>query len=207
MQFGICAGFTSIFFITACSANSGQGYFPFLVLAPSLLVAQVSLQSIIASFLNLIKFRLPFRFGSVPKGDVIRPASYYIWEDIVSVDGGGGAAFRARFDARYRASPPFQVMLRNLGFLLGSGGLALLGMELGLTFSGANMDIVYGTSLAIAVVWAGVGAIVGITYCRYALHKEKAWFAAQRGLEEEVAVLVASGQSEVEEEAGSVGKK
>lgn len=95
------------------------------------------------------------------------------------MDGGGGAAFRARFDARYRASPPFQRMLCELGLLMGAGAIALLAMELGLTYSGASQDVVYGASMAIAVVWAGVGACVAITYCNWALRREKAWFAAQ----------------------------
>lgn len=62
---------------------------------------------------------------------------------------------------------------------MGAGGVALLGMELGLTYSGANQDVVYGTSLAMAVVWAGIGATVAIIYCRWALQRENAWFASQ----------------------------
>lgn len=134
------------------------------------------MQVVGASFLNLIKFKLPFRFGSVPKGDIIRPAPYYIWEDLVAVDGGGSAEFRARMDARYRASPIFQDMLRTLGFMMGGGGIALLAMELGLTYSGSSQNVIYGTSMAIAVIWAAIGASVAIIYCRWALRKERAWF-------------------------------
>lgn len=94
---------------------------------------------------------LPFRFSSVGKGEPWRPATYFLWEDLTAVDGGGGAAFRARLDHRYRTSPLFATMLRDLGFLLGFGGMALLAIECGLVFSGATDDIVYGTSLSIAV--------------------------------------------------------
>lgn len=105
-----------------------------------------------------------------------RPAAYFVWEDVTAVDGGGGAAFRAQLDARYCASPPFRAMCRNLGFLLGFGAIALLGIEIGVTFSGANEDVIYRPSMAIAVTWAGVGATVTICYARWALSREHRWW-------------------------------
>lgn len=165
--------FVTIFFVIACSI----GYFPLLALGPSLLVGEVGLQLVITSFLTIFGVPLPFRFSSVGKGEPWRPAIYFLWEDLTAVDGGGGAEFRARLDLRYRSSPPFRSMLRDLGFLLGFGGMALVGIECGLVFSGASDDVVYGTTFAVAVVWAGIGAVVGITYSKWALRREARWWS------------------------------
>lgn len=164
--------FVTIFFVIACVL----GYFPLLALGPSLLVAEVGLQLVVTSFFTIFKVPLPFRFSSVAKGEPWRPATYFLWEDLTAVDGGGGAEFRRRLDERYRASPPFRAMLRDLGFLMGFGGMGLLAMECGLVFSGASDDVVYGTTFAIAVIWAGVGAFVGITYTRWAMRREARWW-------------------------------
>lgn len=180
-QFLFGIGYATIFFVIASAIDEPTGYFPFLALTPSLIVAEVGLQLVLTSFFALLNLRLPFRFGSVAKGDTWRPATYYIWEDLTAVDGGGGAAFRARLDARYRASPLFRSTLRDLGFLMGFGGMALLGIMAGLVFSGASEDIIYGLTFAIAVAWAGVGYAVGITHWKWASKRELQWWREHGG--------------------------
>ena len=56
----------------------------------------------------------PFRISSLTRGQTMRPAIYFIVEDIVAVDGDGGTAFRARLNQRYEASPYFRQMLHRL---------------------------------------------------------------------------------------------
>jgi hypothetical protein len=64
--------------------------------------------------LNRLGWKLPFRFGSVDAGNVVRPAIFYIVEDIVAVDGGGGVEYRKAFVARYDDSPIFRRMIWDL---------------------------------------------------------------------------------------------
>ncbi|KAF2803389.1 uncharacterized protein BDZ99DRAFT_482228 [Mytilinidion resinicola] len=75
------------------------------------LVATLALLSLALSRLEL---KLPFRFGSLDAGNVVRPAIFYIVEDIVAVDGGGGLEYRKAFIARYDSSPIFRRMIWDL---------------------------------------------------------------------------------------------
>ena len=55
----------------------------------------------------------------------MRPACYTIAEDIVAVDGKQGDVFRAIWNARYEASPPFRHLLAQMDILWGCSGLAV----------------------------------------------------------------------------------
>lgn len=72
------------------------------------LVATLTLLSLI---LNYADWKLPFRFGSLDAGNALRPAVYYIVEDIVAVDGNGGTEYRKAFTARYDSSPLFRKLI------------------------------------------------------------------------------------------------
>jgi hypothetical protein len=63
---------------------------------------------------NALEVKLPFRFGSSPRGETIRPAIFYIVEDVVAVDGNGEIEYREAFNARYESSEMFRNMLWNL---------------------------------------------------------------------------------------------
>lgn len=67
--------------------------------------------------LNSLSVKLPFRFGSMDAGTVVRPAIYYIVEDVVAVDGNGGIEYREAFGARYESSLVFQRMIRTLSLV------------------------------------------------------------------------------------------
>jgi hypothetical protein len=75
------------------------------------LVATLTLLSLV---LNRLELKLPFRFGSLDAGNVVRPAIFYIVEDVVAVDGEGGIEYRKAFVARYDTSPIFRKMIWNL---------------------------------------------------------------------------------------------
>ena len=67
--------------------------------------------TLLSLILNGLGVNLPFRFGSVEAGNVVRPAVYYIVEDVVAVDGNGGIEYREAFTARYETSPIFQTLI------------------------------------------------------------------------------------------------
>ena len=56
---------------------------------------------------------------------MIRPASYTIAEDVVAVDGKQGDVFRAVWNARYEASPPFRQLLAEMDLLWGLSGVGI----------------------------------------------------------------------------------
>jgi len=78
------------------------------------LVATLTLLSLV---LNQVNWKVPFRMGSFGPGNVVKPAIYYIIEDIVAVDGDGGIAYREAFVGRYDSSPVFRRMIRNLSLV------------------------------------------------------------------------------------------
>jgi len=67
--------------------------------------------TLLSLVLNALKVKLPFRFGSSDAGTVVRPAIYYIVEDVVAVDGNGGMGYREAWAKRYESSPVFRKMI------------------------------------------------------------------------------------------------
>ena len=68
-------------------------------------------------------WKAPFRISSTAKGDKVLPGIYYIAEDIVAVNAGGGRPFREGWAARYNASPIFRKMIRDQSWFWSIPGL------------------------------------------------------------------------------------
>jgi hypothetical protein len=77
----------------------------------------LSTLTLISLILNALEIKLPFRMGSLDAGNVVRPAVYYIVEDVVAVDGNGGFEYREAFMARYESSKVFRGMIWTLSVL------------------------------------------------------------------------------------------
>ena len=106
----------------------------------SLLLFQVCTQLLIGVALMAMKVRYPFRFSSMPKGEIVRPPLYTIIEDIVAVDGGQGAEFRSVWNQRYQASEPFRTLLYRMTLFWGITGLAIAIMDTAFIFTLSNVD-------------------------------------------------------------------
>ncbi|KAK7187658.1 hypothetical protein DPSP01_004495 [Paraphaeosphaeria sporulosa] len=126
-----------------------------LSLPTVVLMALVATLTLISLVLNLGGWRLPCRFGSVPKGNVLRPAVYYIVEDVVAVDGGGGVEYRGAFCARYESSDVFRRMMFEVSVVWMLWFYILAGLFAVLVFR-LPVVVVY------AVGWAGPFPLVGI---------------------------------------------
>ncbi|KAE9367709.1 hypothetical protein N431DRAFT_429026 [Stipitochalara longipes BDJ] len=95
--------------------NDGHQYqIRLLSLPTAVLMYMLSTLTLLSLIGNALKIKLPFRFGSSEPGTVIRPAIFYIVEDVVAVDGNGGIEYREAFNARYESSEIFQNMIWNL---------------------------------------------------------------------------------------------
>lgn len=83
-------------------------------LPASVLMFYLATLTLLSLVLNALNIALPFHFGSVEAGNVVRPAIYYIVEDVVAVDGFGGIEYRQAFMRRYENSPLFRQMIQRL---------------------------------------------------------------------------------------------
>lgn len=143
-----------------------------LSLPTVVLMSLVATLTLISLVLNLSGWRLPFRFGSVSAGNVLRPAVYYIVEDMVAVDGGGGVEYREAFCARYESSALFRRMLFELSVVWMVWFYVLAGVFAVLVFR-LPVEAVY------AVGWAGPFPLVGLAvawtvfYVRARLREER----------------------------------
>lgn len=61
-----------------------------------------------------MEIKIPFRFGSVDENHILRPAIFYMVEDVVAVDGEGGMEYRQAFNSRYEESLIFRNMIWKL---------------------------------------------------------------------------------------------
>ena len=133
------------------------------------LVATLTLLSLV---LNRLELKLPFRFGSLDAGNVLRPAVYYIVEDVVAVDGGGGVEYRKAFVERYDSSQIFRKMIWDLSvvWMLYFYVFAALFTVLVFTLPKAA---VYAVGWAGPFPLAGLLTIWTIFYVKSQLRKEK----------------------------------
>jgi hypothetical protein len=133
------------------------------------LVATLTLLSLV---LNHLELKLPFRFGSLDAGNVVNPAIFYIVEDIVAVDGGGGVEYRKAFVARYDSSSIFRRMIWDLSVVWMLYFYVLAVLFTVLVFMLPKVAVY-------AVGWAGPFPLVGlitiwtIFYVKSVLRREK----------------------------------
>jgi len=122
--------------------------------------------------LNALGTTLPFRFGSMDSGIVVRPAIYYIVEDVVAVDGNGGIEYREAFSARYESSPMFRSMITTLSVVWCLAFFALATWFTILVFTLPVMAV-YAVGWAGPFPLAGLLALWTIYYVKACLREER----------------------------------
>jgi hypothetical protein len=135
---------------------------------PSILVGNVSVQC----FISLIRPRVPIWLSSLPPGHKMRPAGYYIMEDIVAVDGGGLSAFRRSLNVRYESSPIFQRLVYEMTIYWATGGLVFVGVNAAFTFA-TSYNFAFGATLIWIPVWTSLWFIPSQLWIRHRLAQEK----------------------------------
>lgn len=106
-----------------------------------LLLIQVCGQMVLLIPLRAMGFRALFRISSYGKGELARPASFTIAEDVVAVDGNQGEIFRAAWTARYEASAPFRRLLARLDVLWGVSGIFVAAGVIAVIFGVPNDSV------------------------------------------------------------------
>jgi hypothetical protein len=153
--------------------NDDHGYQIRLLSLPTvILMYMLSTLTLLSLVLNWAEVKHPFRFGSSPPGEVVRPAIFYIVEDVVAVDGNGGVEYREAFGKRYEGSEMFRVMIWNLS-MCWMLAFYVLGAVV------AVLVMILPVASVYAVGWAAPFPVVGgmvvatIFYVRSVLRAEK----------------------------------
>ncbi|KAF8589691.1 hypothetical protein K439DRAFT_1331778 [Ramaria rubella] len=167
--------FGALLTTAVCAVAGVRESYKIFALAPPILFSEVCLQLLVLDLLSTWKVPQPCRMSSVPKGAPFRPGVYYIIEDLTAVDGGAGTAYRDRLSERWNRSPPFQLLVRDVGRILGFSGLLMVGVELALILM-TPADLFYGASWVILWVWAALSAYFCISYTKACLVVEKDWW-------------------------------
>jgi hypothetical protein len=141
-------------------------------LPAALLMYLVATLTLLSLALNWLGPKLPFRFGSLDAGNVLRPAIFYVVEDVVAVDGAGGIEYRESFIARYDGSPIFRNMIWRLSvvWMLYFYVCAVLFTVLVFTLP---ISAVYAIGWAGPFIPAGLMAVWTIFHVRSELQRER----------------------------------
>ncbi|PBP15750.1 hypothetical protein BUE80_DR013546, partial [Diplocarpon rosae] len=132
------------------------------------------------SMYNHFGWKAPFRISSTPKGEQVYPGIFYIVEDIVAVNSGGGRPFREGMAARYRASPMFRKMMRDLSWFWSIPGLLMAaGLTIVVVISHVREEIAYGIGWGVPFVWATIWAGITVPWVRSVMAKERSSWAAE----------------------------
>ncbi|PBP23438.1 hypothetical protein BUE80_DR005574 [Diplocarpon rosae] len=132
------------------------------------------------SMYNHFGWKAPFRISSTPKGEHVYPGIFYIVEDIVAVNSGGGRPFREGMAARYRASPMFRKMMRDLSWFWSISGLLMAaGLTIVVVISHVREEIAYGIGWGVPFLWATVWAGITVPWVRSVMAKERSSWAAE----------------------------
>ena len=131
--------------------------------------------------------------ATLPRGP-LRPLTYTILEDVLSVDTGLGARWRSAMDARYTASPPKTRRLAQKdqfwgvpAILIGVGTIVVVGLE------AVPQEVAYGIGWGVPPVWAILWASLTYLWVKRSLRRERqAW-------------TVSATRTEGEKEQGSQG--
>lgn len=151
------------------------------------------------TFYNICGWNAPFRISSTHKGDKVLPGIYYIVEDIVAVNSGGGRPFREGIAARYKASPIFRKMIRDLSWFWSIPGLLVAaactvvvvlnevpepvayGIGMFSLSSEYSRKLIATSGWAVPFIWAGIWTALTIPWVRSSLHKEKISWEEETG--------------------------
>ena len=159
----------------ACSVNGDFGDFNLLCLSVPALWLMIGFQMITSILLNKFQIKSPYRLSSRPSGSVIEPALFYVWQDLTAVDGAGTNTFRKKFETRYDTSMGFRKLLEELTLIMGVGLILvfpLVAVVIYLTPED-RMELIWGTTMGINVVWLGIVATLCIWWVRRGLRQER----------------------------------
>jgi len=126
------------------------------------------------SLYSTLGWKAPFRISSTAKGEKVLPGIYYIVEDIIAVNAGGGRPFREGWAARYNASPIFRKMIRDLSWFWSIPGLFLaIACTVIICIHPVPKAVAYGIGWGVPFLWAGIWAAITVLWVKSVMGKER----------------------------------
>jgi hypothetical protein len=143
------------------------------------LVTVLGIQLLPFTLLSMFtSLRTPVRLSSLPVGEKLRSPVYTIVEDIVAVNGGGGASYRRALNERYVASPVFRRLMDEMGLFWGVGSL-IVGTVLIILLATIDVQVAYGLAWGVPSVWAATSTLATFWWVKRRLMEEReTWSAA-----------------------------
>ncbi|KAK4985815.1 hypothetical protein LTR50_005722 [Elasticomyces elasticus] len=132
----------------------------------------VSTELLVIDVARLLRARSPVRISSLPSGAPLRPGVYFVVEDVVAVDGGGGTEFRADLNRRFEASPVFRQMLHRLTFFWAMGGEVVAVLTTVLVFT-IQREAAYCVGWTVPFIWAGMWTLITIMWVQRGVREEQ----------------------------------
>ena len=134
-------GFTVVAVVIAVGISRKPSNVRMVALALPILMLQICSQMVLLVPLSAMHVRAPFRFSSIGKGELLKPAVYVIAEDVVAVDAKQGDVFRSQWKGRYESSQPFRNLLTQLDLLWGVSGTLVGGGIIAVIFAVKQTDV------------------------------------------------------------------
>lgn len=156
-------------FVVSTSIDNKE---PWLFLyAPAFLIAYLWICAIV----TLVPFKVPVRIDSEPAGSRLYPLVYYAAEDFMAVDAVQGREFRVRYRARYRESPMFRQMIRDLNLFWIGGCTVYLGCVSAVVWN-LSFEFAFGVTLGVLFFWVILWAFLTWVWVQLALIREARWY-------------------------------
>ncbi|KAF8158455.1 hypothetical protein B0H34DRAFT_708927 [Crassisporium funariophilum] len=149
--------------------------FNFFLMSTVMLVGPMGL----VFFISLFRPKLPLRCSSDRRGEPMKPAVFYVIEDVASVDFKHGRDFRRAFHDRWNSSPPFQRLMYHLTIYWTVSSIIYCGVTAAISW-GTPLRFAFGWVLGQLFVWAGVSALGCRLIAKKGLSDEHDWWSRER---------------------------
>jgi len=147
----------------------------FFNMSTPMLVAPIG----IVFFISLFHPRLPGWISSDPPRTPMKPAMFYVFEDIGAVDFRFGRRFREAVNRRYDASPPFPRLMTELTAFWAFGCAAFYpGITAALNWT-IEFDVAFGLILGVFFLWLVAWACMSLFIIQFGLKREEKWWQTE----------------------------
>ncbi|KAF9522578.1 hypothetical protein CPB83DRAFT_864229 [Crepidotus variabilis] len=153
----------------------GLKLFDFFLMSTVLLVGPVGVIFLFSTF----GLKVPFRCSSDPAGSQMKPAVFYLIEDVASVDFQHGRDFRRTLYRRYHASPPFRRLMMNLTIYWVISSAVYCGATAAVTWT-TPFRFAFGYTLGQLFIWGALSAVGCKLLARKGLRDERKWLQSRK---------------------------
>jgi hypothetical protein len=124
--------------------------------------------------ITIFRPKLPFRVSSDPRGERIKPAVFYIIEDVSSVDFRHGREFRKKLHERWNASPPFRRLITHLTIFWVVSAAIYCGATIAVSLA-TPLKFAFGWTLGQLFLWAAISGLICRIWVKQGLRAEQEW--------------------------------